>query len=119
GRWTDGVLDPMRLVGDPVADELVRAVLDAGEADAVNALLRTLVRVDQPAPGSLPAEIRAYLDTTLELPDWADRNQIAHAERLFQVFGPQIVTCLFCASLPSAYAAASGVQALALTARLE
>lgn len=118
-RWTDAVLDPMRLVGDPIADEPVAAVLEAGGADAVNALMRTLVSTDQPNPAALPDPIREYLDGTDDLPEWADLDRIHRAEHFFEVFGPQIITCLFCASLPSAYAAVNGVQALALTARLQ
>ena len=49
----------------------------------------------------------------------ADLDAIERSSRFFQVFGPQITTCLFCASLPSAYAAKNGVQTLALTARLQ
>ena len=119
GRWTDALLNPMRLLGDPVADDPVGAVLDSGGADAVNALMRTLVTADQLVPSGLPPQIHQYLDATVGLPDWADLDAIDRSTRFFEVFGPQIITCLFCASLPSAYAAADGVQALALTARLQ
>ena len=119
GRWTDELLDSMRHVGDPAADEPVAAVLDGGGADAVNALMQTLVTADQLVPAGLPAEIHEYLETTIDLPAWADLDAVARSSRFFQVFGPQITTCLFCASLPSAYAARNGVQTLALTARLQ
>jgi len=47
-RWTDALLDRMRELGDPVADMPVAAVLERGGVDAVSAIMRTLVRVDQP-----------------------------------------------------------------------
>ena len=97
----------MRLLGDPVADEPVAAVLAAGEADEVTGLLHAPVRDDQPDPAGLPAPVAAYLDRTLELPPWADGDRIARAQRFFQLWGLQISVCLFCASLPSAYACAS------------
>ncbi len=60
-RWTDALLDQMREFGDPVADKPVAAVLERGGVDAVNAMMRTLVRADQPVPQELPDEIRDYL----------------------------------------------------------
>src|SRR5687768_9198916 len=95
GRFTDALLDPMRSLGDPVADEPVAAVLEAGEADAVNALLHELVRTDQPDPAGLPAPIAAYLDSTLALPPWADGDRIERAQRFFELWGLQISACLF------------------------
>ena len=118
-RWTDALLDRMRELGDPVADEPVAAVLDRGGVDAVNAMMRTLVRVDQPVPEELPDEIRAYLAETLPLPDWADMGKIKRAQQLFETWGVLITLCLFCASLPGSYAAARGVKVLCLTARLD
>jgi ER-bound oxygenase mpaB/B'/Rubber oxygenase, catalytic domain len=118
-RWTDELLDGMRLVGDRAADEPVRAVLERGGVDQVNAIMETLVRVDQPVPEELPDELEDYLDKTLILPDWADSDRIERGQRLFETWGPQICLCLFCASLPSSYAAANGVQVLDRTAQLE
>ncbi|BBU24675.1 Latex clearing protein precursor [Mycobacterium xenopi] len=118
-RWTDALLDSMRQVGDPVADPPVAAVLDRGGVADVNAILRTLVHNDQPVPPGLPTEIQAYLAQTLSLPLWADMRKIKRAQQLFETWGVQIAICLFCASLPSSYAAANGVKVLYLTARLD
>jgi hypothetical protein len=116
--WTDALLDRMRELGDPLADGPVAALLERGGVDAVNAMMQTLVRVDQPVPEEMPDEIRAYLVETLPLPDWADMGKIKRGQQLFETWGLEIACCLFCASLPSAYAAAKGVQVLYLTARL-
>jgi hypothetical protein len=118
-RWTDTLLDRMRELGDPVADTPVAAVLERGGVDAVSAIMRTLVRVDQPVPEELPDEIQAYLAETLPLPEWADERKIKRGQQLFETWGVQIAVCLFCASLPSSYAAAKGVKVLYLTARLD
>jgi hypothetical protein len=67
----------------------------------------------------MPDEIRAYLVETLPLPDWADMGKIKRGQQLFETWGLEIACCLFCASLPSAYAAAKGVKVLYLTARLD
>lgn len=118
-RWTDALLDDMRQRGDPMADGPVAAVLDGGGVDDVNAMMRTLVRADRPAPADLPDEIAAYLADTLPLPEWADTTKIERGQRVFERWGVHICICLFCASLPSSYAAAKGVQVLHLTARLD
>ena len=118
-RWTDALLDRMRELGDPVADIPVAAVLERDGVDAVRALMLSLVRVDQPVPEELPDEIQAYLLETLPLPEWADADRIKRGQQLFETWGVQIAICLFYASLPSSYAAANGVKALYLTARLD
>ena len=117
-RWTDALLDSMRELGDPVADGPVAAVLERADVDTVNALMHTLVSNDQLVPKGLPPEIQAYLAQTVALPDWADMDKIKRGQQLFETWGFEIAICLFCASLPSAYAAAKGVKVLHLTARL-
>jgi hypothetical protein len=118
-RWTDALLDGKRQLCDRVADEPIAAVLDRGGVDGVNAIMRTLVRVDQPVPGELPDELEDYLIKTLALPEWADMRKIERGQRLFETWGVHISCCLFCASLPSSYAAAKGVKVLDMTARLD
>ncbi|HTZ14602.1 MAG TPA: oxygenase MpaB family protein [Mycobacterium sp.] len=118
-RWTDALLDRMRELGDPVADIPVAAVLERGGVDAVNAIMQTLVRVDQPVPAQLPDELQDYLVKTLPLPEWADMRKIQRGQQLFETWGVEIALCLFCASLPSSYAAAKGVKVLYLTAQLD
>jgi hypothetical protein len=118
-RWTDARLDDMRRVADPVGDEAVAKVIESGGVDAVNRLLKTLVRVDQLVPEELPGPIRDYLAATLPLPDWADEDKIRRGQQLFETYGVLISLCLFCASLPSSYAAKNGVQVLNLTRQLD
>lgn len=118
-RWPDALLNKMRHVGDPLADDAVAAVLDRGGPLAVNDVMRHLVRVDDPVPEQLPADLKDYLTDTLPLPEWADLHKIERGQRLFEHWGLQISICLFCASLPSSYAAAKGVKVLYLTAQLD
>lgn len=109
----------MRKQGDPVADRAVDAVFEDGGVSEVNALLHKLVRVDQPVPAELPEAVQRYLEDTVDLPEWADMDKIARGQKLFETMGLQITLCLFCASLPSAYAAAKAVKVLYLTAQLD
>ena len=116
---TDAKLNEMRQKGDPVADRAVEAVFKRDGVGAVNAVLQKLVRVDQPVPAELPPEVQKFLEETLDLPEWADMGKIERGQKLFEAMGLQITLCLFCASLPSAYAAAKAVKVLYLTAQLD
>lgn len=116
--WTDRQLDDMRKVGDELADGVVAKVFKR-DVNEVNQLMRTLVRNDQPVPTDLPEELRGYLTTSLSLPEWADAAKIKKGQEVFEEYGLFITLCLFCASLPSAYADAKAVKVLYLTAQLD
>jgi ER-bound oxygenase mpaB/B'/Rubber oxygenase, catalytic domain len=116
--WTDNVLDPMRQVTDPLADAAVAEAFQQGQADAVNTLMRTLIENDDLPSDQLPQGIREYLATSAQMPAWMDPARLQVGERVFWRYGPEIIMNLFCYGLPSCYAAAKGVQVLALTTRL-
>lgn len=118
GRWNDAILEPMRQIGDPLADEVITQVLHKHEIEKVNQMFRSLVENDDIVPGEMPPEVNAYLQETAVLPDWADNTLMEQGEDFFSLHWPTIVTLLFCASLPSAYAAWRGAQVLFLTTRL-
>ena len=117
-RWNDAQLDAMRQAQDPVADPVVAALFAAGQVNAVNGLMQTLVENDGLPPDALPASVSAYLAATAGLPEWADPAKIAAGERVFWRYGPAIIAALTCYALPFCYAGRKGVQVLALTARL-
>jgi hypothetical protein len=117
-RWNDAQLDAMRHTQDSVADPVVAALFAAGQVDAVNSLMKTLVENDGLPPAALPASVAAYLAATGGLPDWADPAKIAAGERVFWRYGPAMIAILHCYALPFCYAGRKGVQVLALTARL-
>ena len=118
GRWNDALLEPMRLVGDPLADEVIATVIQQHEIEKVNLIFRSLVENDDIVPDEMPPEVNAYLAETAVLPEWADMALIEQGQEFFSLHWPNIVTLLFCASLPSAYAAWRGAQVLLLTTRL-
>ena len=69
-----------------------------------------------------PAEqipsVRAYFDTPVPLPPWADVAVLRRGQEIFRVFGVHIASALFCASLPMSYAAVDGSQVLTRTMEL-
>lgn len=121
-NWTDQALDAMRQEMDPLADEVVRAVYEAGAVDGVNCLLMDPKRRSDPSL-PVPVEVRkivdAYMDQTDDLPAWADMNKIAMAEDLFSRHGLLASVILCCASLPECYLDALDVPVLASTTQLK
>lgn len=113
-RWNDALLDGMRQVIDPPADEVIKTVFARGQVDAVNSLMRNIFRTDQAIPPELPDEAEAYFKDTA-LPPWADQQLIKLAEQLFTRTGWQVAMGLFCSSLPQAYAAAHGAHVIVQT----
>jgi uncharacterized protein (DUF2236 family) len=105
--------------GDPEADAVVREVARSGSIWHVNGLLAGLLTNAQPLPAKLPAEVRAFLRRTSDLPDWASRPLLARAQAWAQEHLVHIVTALFCAALPTAFGGAEGAEVLFATGRLE
>lgn len=114
------VLDSLRRVGDPLADEVVSQLFGRKLIADANALFGLLTRndgiPDQPQP--VKALLEDFLHLTAELPAFADEAQLARGAQFFQDHGPQILTVLGAYSLPLDYAAKNGVQVLARTARM-
>ena len=117
-KWSDAFLDSMRRVGDPPADAVIRDLVVRHDVERVNELLRSLVHNDDIVSADMPASVRDYLAQTEALPSWADNDLIRRGETFFDDNWPVIVMLLFCASLPSAYAAGKGAQVLHLTQRM-
>lgn len=125
-RFSDAELDALRLVGDPLADDLVEEIFAAHAIDGVRALLRHCVDNAHPLEvrkeDALPPEIAAHVLRYFErseaaLPD-TRQEILERGQDLFARAGPEILLILACYSLPAAYAARKGVQVLAQTDRL-
>lgn len=117
-RFSDELLDSMRLRGDDAADAVVREVFARGEVAAVDALMAHLGRDDAPPPAGLPAIVTTYLEDTAALPPH-DTEAVRRAEDLFASHGPEILVTLGFYALPASYAARKGVQVLHRTAYLQ
>jgi len=114
-----------RQITDPLADKVVAAVFEADKQKSINQVLMLLVRNDSFHKGmfsSLGPDISAlldeYIESTSRLPEWADLNLVAHAEKFFELYGPEIFMLLNVSSLPLCYTCANGAQVLFDTGRL-
>jgi ER-bound oxygenase mpaB/B'/Rubber oxygenase, catalytic domain len=100
----------MRRVGDPIADEVVHThVRDASTEQAMTvlaALTRTLRGLDD------SPLVAAWVNSVEPAPTWVDASMVVRGQDVFRAWSLDIVTSLFCASLPFAYAAAQGVEVL-------
>jgi endo-cleaving rubber dioxygenase len=71
-------IDP-QWVWDDEIDRIMAGVIDAGQVPAVNAAYGSWVNNDDAVPAGLPPELRAYLQRTTRLPDWADVGKLRRA----------------------------------------
>jgi hypothetical protein len=110
-------LDDARNRGDAAADAAIAALFRDGQVEAVNGLMRTLVQNDGLPSEQLPAAVCDYLSRTTSPAD-IESPQVALAEEIFGVLGPEILAVLGFYSLPADYAAKKGVQVLYRTGRL-
>jgi hypothetical protein len=117
-RWTDEFLDPMRRLGDPLADQTTEALFQQHKITMANGLLRDATTNGSPLPDGVPEVLKDYFAQSAHLPKWADPEVIERGERLFSRYGPQVIVVYHCYSLPFCYASRRGVQVLQRTSRL-
>jgi hypothetical protein len=110
-------LDAARRMGDPEADAVVTSL--GREAWAVNATLRHLHRNGDPIPDGVPERVRRFCSEDVALPPWFDVARVGRAQRWASRHALHVTVALFCASLPTAYAAARGARVLRMTGRME
>ncbi len=113
-RWSDALLDEARTQMDPPADAVIATIFATHAGNSVNELMFNIFKTDQPLPDGLPPETKKYFDD-VALPPWADRALMETGQKLFTRAGWQVAGCLFCSSLPQAYAAAKGAHVIVQT----
>jgi hypothetical protein len=117
--FTDSYLDTLRACSDPVADAVITDFVQVQGITDPQYVVQQLIQHQRTLP---PAEqipsVRAYFDTPIPLPPWADVAVLRQGQEVFRVFGVHIASALFCASLPMSYAAVDGSRVLARTAEL-
>ena len=74
-----GGTTPPWQVWDAEADPVIAGVIERGEVQAVNALLRGWSKNSQPLPDGLPSELRDFIEHGRQLPSWADHATLKAA----------------------------------------
>lgn len=103
---TDALLDEMRQVGDPEADDRVAALM----ADEVRSTMTGLIGSARLGSSQLSDSLTRFPYEPPPEPDL-----VAAGQEVFQDHGPEILWILGCYSLPAAYAAKNGVEVLSQT----
>jgi hypothetical protein len=111
-----GPLPPLREQGDPIADAFVAAVVDGASYEDTGHILAALLGDLRSLYGD--AKVTGWIQESQPAPPWVDSALVAKGQELFTEWSLDIVTALFCASLPFAYAAAQGVEVLERTSQL-
>jgi ER-bound oxygenase mpaB/B'/Rubber oxygenase, catalytic domain len=109
-QLTDQHLDGLRLVGDPLGDDIRQECIPHGEDP------RTFARGFL-ARGE-PYHLLRNAGVEIDYPAWVDEKQIARGQAFFRDHALEIGSALFCASLPMAYTAVRGSRVLLATSAL-
>lgn len=108
----------MRQQADPLADEVIRQVIEQhgpGQGKKIFDLLISNIRLPK---DQLPEPVLTFINNHQTLPDWADPSKIQLAHDLFRDHGPKFLVFLYFKSLPTMYSCAHGAHVLVQTGRL-
>ncbi len=116
--WTNENFDRLRTVGDPSADEIIERLATDNPMSMVSDLITNLMAGETATSEKLPKLARDYLAGEDELPPEIDLERVHKGQRLFQIYGPEVLTVLCCYSLPCCYAATNGAKVLSQTGQM-
>ena len=118
-------LDSMRQHADPLADDLIKQILEHSDLNTLNQVFLKIVNnttIHDESFTDFDEAIRKLLTTyfkeSAQLPTWYDEDLVAEGEKLFSEYGPEMFMLLNVSSLPMCYTCAKGAQVLYDTGRL-
>lgn len=111
-----GRLPLLRGQGDPAADGVVAGALAGASSEEADEILTKLTRGLRSLDDS--PEAANWIECVEATPAWVQSTLVAQGQELFTEWSLDVVTSLFCASLPFAYAAAQGVEVLERVSQL-
>jgi hypothetical protein len=117
-RWSSDFLLSKRRDTDPLADELVRTIIDRHRQNVFHELWQHLITNEGVDRTRLPPEAVRYFDETSHLPDYANPALMQKGQEVFARHGLACTLILLCKSLPQTYACGKGVEVLYQTGRL-
>lgn len=118
-------LNSCRLETDPMADQVIAAVIQHGNTVHLNEIFQVLVKNDsfnaatfKTFPFEVSNVLNNYFTVSAKLPEWYSSEKVLAGEKVFSEFGPEIFMLLNVSSLPMCYTCAKGAQVLYDTGRL-
>ena len=108
-------LNQNRLIGDPLADNLVNQIFDKKE----QANFYRILQMDAASVMDVEdSELKSFLMDVRPLPQWFDAERILKGQKFYKKFAMPIMTLLGGLSLPYCYAASPGNKALYLSDKM-
>lgn len=118
-KWTDELLDPKRSIMDPVADALVKRIVEEEGHETARKLFHTLIRnIDMPFD-QVPAYVGDYFREQGKVSPQFDQRRILRGQEVFMDLGAWFALALYYKSLPTCYLNWRGVEVLHFTGRTE
>lgn len=108
-------LNQNRLIGDPLADNLVKQLFDKKEQADFYKILQMDAAAIMDAEES---ELKSFIVNIRPLPQWFDAERILKGQKFYKKFAMPIMTLLGGLSLPYCYAASPGNKALYLSDKM-
>ncbi|NJP90596.1 DUF2236 domain-containing protein [Nonomuraea sp. FMUSA5-5] len=99
-------------MGDPLADEVVTQLLDAGQVNTVNEVFRQISTADSAIPADAPAVLRDYMESTRQFPSWVKEGELARTAGFFGRYQGEASTLQATAGLVGTYLAPMGAKTL-------
>lgn len=110
-----GFLNHNRLIGDPLADDLVKQIFEKKE----QANFYRLLQIDSShIIEAEDSELKSFLTDIRPLPRWFDAERISKGQNFYKKFATPVMTLLGGLSLPYCYAASPGNKALYLSDKM-
>ncbi len=108
-------LNQNRLIGDSLADNLVKQIFEKKE----QANFYRLLQMDStPIMEAEDSELKSFLMDIRPLPQWFDAERISKGQNFYKKFATPVMTLLGGLSLPYCYAASPGNKALYLSDKM-
>lgn len=116
--WDSKRMDTMRNSCDTAADAMIQKMMENQDHQQFQVLMEMEGNKDE-VPNSLHPDLKAFIKSLHQLPDWADQKKIDLAEAFFQEYQIYVYSALLFASLPYCYAASDGAKVLYHSNRIQ
>lgn len=117
--FTDALLDHYRQQGDPAADAVIAAVVEAEAAPGLRSLMHWLADTNDISLVAQHPAVQTFFANYAQMPAWADIDRMKRGMAFFRKHAQQIGLTLGFFSLPFSYLGANGAQVLWLTERIK
>lgn len=118
-EWTPEILDRMRHMGDPEAEQVVERAVAAGDLRRISEIFRSFAADDTGIPADAPPEFLRFVRDTRNLPSGADRARAGRGAQVMLCHATLCALALLLKSLPAGYAAPRLAIVLSMSKNLE